>query len=95
MLSRLMGDEELARRVVGGIPGRYPAADRGRFGNMLDAGDGPGAERKAHSIKGASANVGGEAMRAVALEMERAAEAGELDGRGGPAAPPGRRSSTG
>ncbi len=37
-----------------------------------------GTERQAHTIKGASSNVGGEALRAVAFEMEKAARAGEL-----------------
>ena len=43
------------------------------------AGDTPGAERQAHTIKGASANVGGECLRAVAFEMEKAAKAGNLE----------------
>jgi two-component system sensor histidine kinase/response regulator len=46
--------------------------------DFLEAGDVPKAERQAHSIKGASANVSGEALRAVALVMERAAKAGDL-----------------
>ena len=36
-------------------------------------------EHVAHSIKGASANVGGEALREVALEMETAAKAGDME----------------
>ncbi len=35
--------------------------------------------RQAHSIKGASANVGGEALRAIALKMEMAAKEDKLD----------------
>jgi len=35
--------------------------------------------RKAHTIKGAAANVGGEALRAVAFAMESACEAGNID----------------
>jgi HPt (histidine-containing phosphotransfer) domain-containing protein len=34
--------------------------------------------RHAHSIKGAAANVGGERLRKVAAEMEKAAHDGEL-----------------
>jgi HPt (histidine-containing phosphotransfer) domain-containing protein len=45
----------------------------------LDAGDAPGAERQAHTIKGASANVGGECLRIVAFKMEKAGKAGDLD----------------
>ena len=44
----------------------------------LDTGDAPGAERQAHTIKGASANVGGEALREVAFGMEKAGKAGDL-----------------
>ena len=77
LLSRLMDDEDLARTVVEGfledIP-RQAAALRGH----LDAGDAEGATRQAHTIKGASANVGGEAVRAAALEIEKAARAGDL-----------------
>jgi HPt (histidine-containing phosphotransfer) domain-containing protein len=47
--------------------------------DSLAAGDMALVERQAHSIKGASANVGGEALRAVALEMEHAAKAGDVD----------------
>jgi len=78
MLSRLMRDEELARSVVEGFLGDIPRQIDALRG-LLAAGDRQGAERKAHSIKGASANVGGEAMRAVAREMEKEAEAGRLE----------------
>ena len=47
--------------------------------SCLDAGDTVGAERQAHSIKGASANVGGEALRSVALAMEKAGKTGHLE----------------
>ena len=45
---------------------------------FLEAGNAPGVERQAHAIKGASANVGGEALRAVAFVMECAAKAADL-----------------
>ena len=45
----------------------------------LEAGDAPGAERQAHTIKGAAANVGGETLRKMANEMEKAGKAGDLD----------------
>ena len=76
-LARLMNDEDLARSVATGflndIPGQI-----GQLRKYLDAGDAEGAIRQAHTIKGASANVGGESVRAVALEMEKAAGAGDL-----------------
>jgi HPt (histidine-containing phosphotransfer) domain-containing protein len=42
--------------------------------------DAHGAGRQAHSIKGAAANVGGERMRRVAQEMEKAGDEGDLIG---------------
>jgi PAS domain S-box-containing protein len=44
----------------------------------LDASNAASAERQAHSIKGASAGVGGEALRALAFAMEKAGKAGDL-----------------
>ncbi|MEA3341786.1 MAG: Hpt domain-containing protein, partial [Chloroflexota bacterium] len=38
-----------------------------------------GAERQAHTIKGASANVGGEALREIAFSMEKAGKAGDME----------------
>jgi HPt (histidine-containing phosphotransfer) domain-containing protein len=46
--------------------------------SCLGAGHATGALRQVHTIKGASANVGGEALRAVALETERAGKVGGL-----------------
>ena len=81
MMTRLVDDEDLARIVVEGfledIP-RQIAALKG----YLKTGDAVGAERQAHTIKGASANVGGERLREVAFEMEKAAGAGNLSAAG-------------
>jgi two-component system sensor histidine kinase/response regulator len=49
---------------------------------VLEAGDAPGVERQAHTLKGASANVGGERLREVAYEMEQAARAWDLNAAG-------------
>jgi len=77
VVARLMDDEDLARTVVEGfledIPRQIEVLRR-----YLDTGDAEGATRQAHTIKGASANVGGEALRAVALEMEKAGQVGDL-----------------
>ncbi len=77
MLARLMQDEDLARVVtesfLDDIP-RQIVALRG----YVEAWDAPGAERQAHTISGASANVSGEALRALAAEMEKAGKAGDL-----------------
>jgi PAS domain S-box-containing protein len=71
MLSRLMDDEDLAFKVIEvfirDIPDQIEAL-RG----YLDSEDASSAERQAHTIKGASANIGGEKLREVAFEMEKA-----------------------
>jgi CheY-like chemotaxis protein/HPt (histidine-containing phosphotransfer) domain-containing protein len=78
MMARLMGDEELARRVVGRFLEDIPRQIEVLRG-YLEAGDVASSGRQAHSIKGASANVGGEALREVAFEMEKAARTGNLE----------------
>ncbi|HTP04413.1 MAG TPA: response regulator [Nitrospirota bacterium] len=78
MMARLMDDEDLARMVtecfLKDMPRQIEAL---RY--CLEAEDAPGAERQAHTIKGASANVGGEVLRAVAFEMEIATRTGDLN----------------
>ena len=78
MMARMMDDEVLAKEVVEAFLNDIPR-QIGTLQGCLEAGDAPGAERQAHTIKGASANVGGEALRAVAFEMEKAARAGDLE----------------
>ncbi|MHB8893507.1 MAG: response regulator [Candidatus Limnocylindrales bacterium] len=82
LLARLMDDEGLARTVAGAflddIPRRI-ATLRGYLGT----GDAAGALRQAHSIKGAAANIGGEALREAAFRVEEAARSGDLDGAAG------------
>ena len=78
MMDRLMGDQALARIVVDSFLEDAPRLI-GALRSSLDAGDAPAAVRGAHTIRGASATVGGEAVRAVAWEMETSATAGDLD----------------
>ena len=47
--------------------------------DYLEAGNVTGAERQAHTIKGAAANIGGEVLRAIAFEMEKSGKSGDLD----------------
>jgi len=77
MIARMMDDEDLARTVIGGFLEDIPKQIE-ILKDFLEAGDVPKTERQAHSIKGASANVGGEALHEVAFEMEKAAKAGDL-----------------
>jgi HPt (histidine-containing phosphotransfer) domain-containing protein len=77
MITRLMNDEDFARTLVGLFLEDIPKQIEVLRG-CLEAGDVASAERQAHSIKGASANVGGEALRSVASAMENAGKTGEL-----------------
>jgi HPt (histidine-containing phosphotransfer) domain-containing protein len=81
MLERLLGDEDLAKTIQEGfltdIPQRIHALKI-----FLETGDLPAAERQAHTIKGAAANIGGERLRAAAFEMEKAAMGQELTAAG-------------
>jgi CheY-like chemotaxis protein/HPt (histidine-containing phosphotransfer) domain-containing protein len=75
MVERLMGDEELAQVVVDGFLAEMPA-QFDELWSCLASGDAPGSLRQVHTIKGASANIGGEALRAAALEAEQAGQSG-------------------
>jgi CheY-like chemotaxis protein/HPt (histidine-containing phosphotransfer) domain-containing protein len=77
LLERLMGDADLAALVLAEFLTDIPLQIRALM-EYLDAGNAPGAERQAHTIKGASASVGGEAVRALAFQMEGAAKTGDL-----------------
>jgi len=77
MLKRLMGDEVLAQTVIEGFLQDIPQQIQELKGLLADE-DAAAAELQAHTIKGAAANVGGECLRAVALQMEKAGRAGDL-----------------
>jgi HPt (histidine-containing phosphotransfer) domain-containing protein len=77
-MARVMDDEDLARLVIDGFLEDAPRL-MVALGDCLRTGDAQGAIREAHTIKGASATVGGETMRLVAQEIEAAALAGDLD----------------
>ena len=77
VLRRLEGDNGLAQIVFSAffedMPGQIEALKY-----LVKSGDASGAARQAHSIRGAAANAGGERLRALASEMEKAADAGDL-----------------
>ncbi len=77
MLARLMDDEDLVKAVLAGFLEAMPNEIES-LRACVAKGDATGARRQAHSIKGASANVGGEALRAAALEAEKAGQDGDL-----------------
>jgi signal transduction histidine kinase/CheY-like chemotaxis protein/HPt (histidine-containing phosphotransfer) domain-containing protein len=78
LLERLVHDEDLARIIVAtfleDIPKQIEALE-----GCIRAGDATGAERLAHTIKGASGNVGGEAMGETARSIEEAGRSGDVD----------------
>ncbi len=77
MLDRLMGDEDLASRVVTGFLNDVPQ-QLSTLKMRLEAGDANGAKVQAHTLKGAAAAVSAEALRALSFEAQEAAAAGEL-----------------
>ncbi len=78
LLQRLMNDEELMKTIVGVFLSDMPV-QMALLKASLDRGDPSECERLAHSIKGASAGVGGEGFRAAALQMEQASRSGNLN----------------
>jgi HPt (histidine-containing phosphotransfer) domain-containing protein len=78
MMARLMGDENLAIVIIESflkdIPQQIAALK-----DYLKAGNATGAERQSHTIKGASANVGGKRLMNVAFKMEMAGKADDLN----------------
>ena len=77
-LSRVMEDEDLARKIIDGfltdIPGQI---DKLRM--SCEQGDVESAIDRAHTIKGAAANVSALNLSAVALKMEKAGKRGQRD----------------
>jgi PAS domain S-box-containing protein len=78
LLRRLMGDRQLAGAVLGGFLRNAPAQLHD-LRARIDEADAPGARLQAHALKGAAATVAAEGLRAIALAMERAGAAGQLE----------------
>ena len=78
VLQRMLDDHELATMVMEVFLEDMPRQMQ-ILRKLLQAGDAHDCGRQAHAIKGATANVGGERLRKVALEMEQAAEAGDMN----------------
>jgi len=77
LFERLMDDEDLVTTIMEGFLSDIPKQIL-VLKSFLEAGDVSGVERQAHTIKGASANVSAEQLRAVAFEMEKAAKVRNL-----------------
>ncbi len=78
MLDRCMGDEELVQEVLDMFLDNLPQRIQ-ELQAALDAADSQAARMAAHTIKGMAANTSAEALRAIAKEMEEAAESGDLE----------------
>ena len=77
MMSRLMDDKDLVKIVISGFLEDIPIQIK-TLKDYLNIGDVTSAERQAHTLKGAAANVGGEALREAAVKMEKAGKAKDL-----------------
>jgi PAS domain S-box-containing protein len=77
LYNRLLGYEDLVQSVVDGFLEDLPHQLEALRG-YLTAGDTPGVQRQLHTIKGSAANVSGDALAALAFELEQAAQAGDL-----------------
>jgi CheY-like chemotaxis protein/HPt (histidine-containing phosphotransfer) domain-containing protein len=78
LLDRLAGDQALTDRVIAGfledIPKQLAALKEAVWQGKADA-----ASAQAHKIKGAAANIGGDALCEAALLMEQAGKEGTLE----------------
>jgi HPt (histidine-containing phosphotransfer) domain-containing protein len=76
-LDRLMGDEEIAEKIIevflDDIPKQIESLKQ-----ALEASDPETFHRIVHSIKGAAANVGGEALRELAAQVEKVCKEGDF-----------------
>jgi signal transduction histidine kinase/CheY-like chemotaxis protein len=77
LLSRLMGDRQVAERVLDHFLNETPRQILSLM-QFVEAASLEDARNQAHKIKGASAAVGGEALRALASKLETAAKEGDL-----------------
>ncbi len=76
-LDRMMGDTEFALEVVAGFVSELSTL-LSELKEEFARGDLQSIWKQAHKIKGSAANVGGEALRDVALEIEQAGKAGDM-----------------
>ncbi len=79
LLDRLGGDEELARSILVIFLENVPLQIRD-LKTCLEKNDLPGVELHSHTIKGSSANIGGEALRAAAFTVEKCSKSGDVEG---------------
>ncbi|MBU1696404.1 MAG: PAS domain S-box protein, partial [Proteobacteria bacterium] len=78
LMDRLMGDVELAETVILGFLDDMPIQIESLAG-FIDQKNTEDAEKQGHKIKGAAGNVGADALRKIAFEIEVAGKSGNLD----------------
>ena len=78
LLHRIMDDDDLVSLLIKAFLDDLPLQIQA-LKDYLQAGDVAGVERQAHTIKGAAGNVSGEALRAIAYEMEKNSKSGDLE----------------
>ena len=76
-VERLMGNEDLARRLVRGFVDDMPQ-QIARLAQAVNSLDSQTVRLVAHSIKGAAANVGGREMQEIAWKLEQTGSAADL-----------------
>jgi PAS domain S-box-containing protein len=77
LIERLMGDEDLARRLVGRFLTDMPA-QLAALSDAIGSADTSGGLLLAHSIRGAAANVSGDSMSGIASRIEAAMREGDI-----------------
>ena len=76
-LNRLLGDKTLAAEILDGFLSNVPSQVR-ELRKAVDIGDAQTIRQKAHSLKGASANIGAMALEEIALQVELAGKDNDL-----------------
>jgi len=76
-LDRTMNDRELAREIAEAFLADAPCLFS-QLSAAIAAGDAGGAGKFAHTLKGSSANMGGDVLSHIAAEMQAAGKAGNL-----------------
>ena len=76
-MDRIMCDQKLMTIVLDGFLSDIPE-QISKLKSLIESGDVTAAGRQSHSIKGAAANVGGKALRAICLFLEIAGKEGRL-----------------
>jgi PAS domain S-box-containing protein len=78
LLGRLMGDRQIAGVILRGFTEDVVSLLNG-LRESLDRADAPGVQSQAHRLRGAAASVSAERLNAMALALENAGKAGQLD----------------